>query len=73
MPQSVQPQDEPDWVERLRARGINVQGGNNPLPFEPEISFAPIPQRRTLTVVRAILRWFKPSHRSARRRHAPVP
>jgi hypothetical protein len=74
MPQAVEPRDEPDWVKRLRARGIDVQGGNNPLPFEPDASFAPMRQRRMSTTVRAILRWFRRSHRITRlRRHAPVP
>jgi hypothetical protein len=74
MPQAEEPRDEPDWVKRLRADGFDVQGGDNPLPFEPEASFAPTRHWRTLTVVRAILRWFRPPHHIARlRRHAPVP
>ena len=74
MPQAEQPRDEPDWVKRLRARGFDVQGGDNSLPFEPDISFAPMKERRTTTMVRAILRWLRRPRRIARpRRHAPVP
>jgi hypothetical protein len=74
MPQPVEPRDEPDWVKRLRQRGFDVQGGDNPLPFEPEASFAPMRQRRWTTITHALLRWLRSSHRIARlRRHAPVP
>jgi hypothetical protein len=74
MPRAVEPRDEPDWVKRLRARGFDVQGGNNPLPFEPEASLAPTWQGRASMMVRAILRWFRSSPRIIRsRRHAPVP
>ena len=43
MPQAVQPQDEPDWVKRLREDGFDVRGGEGNLPEEPEASFAPCP------------------------------
>jgi putative zinc finger/helix-turn-helix YgiT family protein len=43
MPQAMQPQDEPDWVKRLREDGFDVRGGVGNLPEEPEASFAPMP------------------------------
>jgi hypothetical protein len=75
MPQSVQPQDEPDWVKRLRARGFDVRGGVGNLPLEPPASFAPMPRRPVARTVYAIINWFRRfDHSSGRkRRHAPVP
>lgn len=74
MPQAAQPQDEPDWVKRLRADGFDVRGGEGNLPLEPEASFAPVREGRVRTATRAFLHWLRPSHRIARlRRHAPVP
>jgi len=43
MPHAAQPQDEPDWVKRLRARGFDVRGGEGNLPEEPEAMFDPMP------------------------------
>ena len=75
MPQPVEPRDEPDWVKRLRARGFDVQGGIGNLPLEPSASFDPMPERRFLRMVYAILNWIRAlNHPSPRkRRHAPVP
>jgi hypothetical protein len=75
MPQGAQPQDEPDWVKRLRARGFDVQGGEGNLPEEPEASFAPMPQRSIPRMLRAVLRWLRVRERTlpGGRRHAPVP
>jgi hypothetical protein len=75
MPESVQPQDEPDWVKRLRADGFDVRGGEGNLPFEPEASFPPMPPRRLERTVRAMFNWFlRLGHSLQRkRRHAPVP
>jgi hypothetical protein len=59
IPQSVPPQDEPDWVKRLRARGFDVRGGEGNLPFEPEASFPPMPEKRFARTVHAIFNWFR--------------
>jgi hypothetical protein len=59
MPQAAEPQDEPDWVKRLRARGFDVRGGAGNLPLEPRVSFPPMPRRRVLRMLYAVLRWLK--------------
>jgi hypothetical protein len=61
MPQAVQPQDEPDWVKRLREDGFDVRGGVGNLPEEPAVSFAPMRERRVRPIVHAVLRWFRSS------------
>jgi len=75
MPQSVQPQDEPDWVKRLRADGFDVRGGAGNLPEEPEASFAPMPPRRFERAARAMFNGLRRlDHLAAgKRRHASVP
>lgn len=74
IPQAVQPQDEPDWVKRLREDGFDVRGGVGNLPEEPEASFAPMPGRRVPRLL-AALRWLGRAVHPLRggRRHAPVP
>ena len=75
MPQAAEPQDEPDWVKRLRADGFDVRGGVGNLPLEPRVSFPVMPRRRGLRLMYTILRWFQlPDHPFRKRRgHAPVP
>jgi hypothetical protein len=75
MPHPVQPQDEPDWVKRLRERGFEVWGGEGNLPEEPEASFPPMPERRFARIMWSTFNWFRSLGHPLRgkRRHAPVP
>lgn len=72
---------EPEWVQRMRARGYNIRvGTGEPMSEEPDAAFYPPPYairsrfRSVGAAVSTILRnLFRPSASDSRARHAPLP
>lgn len=76
------PREEPEWVQRLRARGYNVRVGtlDEPMSEIPEAMFDPPMRTRfggirrgTAAVVSAVRNIFRTRSSNRHARHAPLP
>jgi hypothetical protein len=71
------PREEPEWVQRLRARGYNVRVGtlDEPMSEIPEAFFYPPPSapRRLAQHLAGTFRKIFRANASTRAGHAPLP